>query len=30
MEQRNKVNYDHPDSLDTEQLIEDIKKLKNG
>lgn len=29
-EERSKVNYDHPDSLETELLIEHIKQLKNG
>lgn len=27
-EERTKLNYDHPDSLETELMIEDIKKLK--
>jgi len=27
-EEKQKINYDHPDSLDTKQLVEDIKKLK--
>lgn len=30
MEERNKVNYDHPDSFDMDLLIEHVKKLKNG
>lgn len=30
LEKRQKVNYDHPDSLETELLIAHIKKLKNG
>ena len=29
-EERFKVNYDHPDSFDTDLMIEHIKKLKNG
>ena len=29
-EDRKKVNYDHPDSLETDLLIEHIKKLRNG
>lgn len=29
-EERTKLNYDHPDSLDTDLMIEDIKKLKSG
>lgn len=29
-EERKKVNYDHPDALETDLLIEHIKKLKNG
>lgn len=29
-EERSKLNYDHPDSLDTWMMIEDIKKLKAG
>lgn len=29
-EQRVKMNYDHPDAFETELLVEDIKKLKNG
>jgi uridine kinase len=29
-EQREKLNYDHPNSFDTDLLIEDIMKLKNG
>lgn len=29
-EERAKLNYDHPDSLDTELMIEDIKKLRRG
>lgn len=30
LEERAKVNYDHPDSLETELLIEHIQKLKAG
>lgn len=30
MEERNKVNYDHPDSFDMDLLVEHVKKLKNG
>ena len=29
-EDRTKLNYDHPDSFDTERMIEDVKKLKNN
>ncbi len=29
MEERVKLNYDHPKSFETSKLIEDIKKLKN-
>lgn len=29
-EERCKLNYDHPDSLDTDLMIEDLKKLKRG
>ena len=29
-EERTKVNYDHPDSLETDLLIEHLKKLKEG
>ena len=29
-EKRKKVNYDHPDSLETELLIEHLKELKEG
>lgn len=28
-EERTKLNYDHPDSFDTEYMIEQIEKLKN-
>ena len=30
LEERQKVNYDHPDSLETELLIKHIKQLKDG
>ena len=30
MEERNKVNYDHPDSFDMDLLVEHVRKLKNG
>ncbi|HHX12810.1 MAG TPA: uridine kinase [Clostridiales bacterium] len=30
MEERAKVNYDHPNAFDTERLVEDIKSLKQG
>ena len=30
LEERSKQNYDHPDALDTELLIEHIKQLKEG
>lgn len=29
-EERSKLNYDHPDSLDTYLMVEDVRKLKNG
>ena len=29
-EERKKVNYDHPDSLETDLLVEHLKKLKAG
>lgn len=29
-EERSKQNYDHPNSLDTDLMIEHLKKLKNG
>ncbi len=29
-EERKKLNYDHPDSLETELLIQHIKKLRDG
>lgn len=29
-DQRADLNYDHPSAFDTDRLIEDIKKLKNG
>lgn len=29
-EERAKLNYDHPDSFDTDLYIEDIKKFRNG
>jgi uridine kinase len=29
-EERKKLNYDHPDSLETELLLEHLRKLKNG
>lgn len=30
MEERVKLNYDHPDAFDTDLMIEHLKKLKNG
>ncbi|MDY6122267.1 MAG: uridine kinase [Porphyromonas sp.] len=30
LEERTKLNYDHPDAFDTDIMIEDIKKLKAG
>ncbi|MFQ7444860.1 uridine kinase [Intestinibacter bartlettii] len=30
MEERVKLNYDHPSSFDTDKMIEDVKKLKEG
>lgn len=29
-EERCKLNYDHPDAFDTQQLVHDLRKLKNG
>ena len=29
-EDRSRLNYDHPESFDTELMIEDVKKLKNN
>lgn len=29
-EERKKLNYDHPDSLETELLLEHLQKLRNG
>lgn len=29
-EARCKINYDHPNAFDTERMITDVKKLKNG
>ena len=29
-EDRSKLNYDHPDSFDTQMMIEDVKRLKNN
>ncbi len=30
MEERNNLNYDHPNSFETDRMINDIKKLKSG
>lgn len=30
LEERKKLNYDHPDSFDTEMMIRDIRSLKEG
>jgi uridine kinase len=30
LEERQKINFDHPDSVEFELLIEDLKKLKKG
>ena len=30
LEERNKLNFDHPDSLDTEMLVEHVRELKAG
>ena len=30
VEQRSKINYDHPDSLETELLVEHLIKLRSG
>ena len=30
MEERRKINFDHPDSLETELLVSDLRKLKRG
>ena len=29
-EERSQLNYDHPDSFDTELFLEDVRKLKAG
>lgn len=29
-EERNKINYDHPDSFETELLVQHLKELKDG
>lgn len=29
-EERTKLNYDHPQSFDTEMMVEDIRALKSG
>jgi len=29
-EDRSRLNYDHPDSFDTQMMIDDVKKLKNN
>ena len=29
-EERTRLNYDHPNAFDTERMIEDVRKLKNG
>lgn len=30
LEERQKINYDHPDAFETELLIEHLESLKNG
>lgn len=30
LEERKKINYDHPNAFDTQRLIEDVKLLKDG
>lgn len=30
LEERKKLNYDHPNAFDTEMMIDDIKRLKDG
>lgn len=30
LEERNKLNYDHPDSVDTAMLVEHVRELKKG
>lgn len=30
IEERQKINFDHPDAIEFELLIEDVKKLQNG
>ena len=30
MEQRNQVNYDHPDALETELMVEHLRQLRSG
>ena len=29
-EERKKINYDHPDALETDMLVEHLKKLRDG
>ncbi len=29
-DERSRLNYDHPESFDTERMIQDVKKLQNG
>lgn len=30
LEERSKLNYDHPSSFDTQQMIKDVEALKEG
>jgi uridine kinase len=30
LEERSKTNFDHPDSLDTDLMVEHLRKLKEG
>ena len=30
MEERNKINFDHPDSIDSDMLVNHLKRLKQG
>src|SRR5688500_16989638 len=30
LEERREMNFDHPDSFDTDLLLEHVKRLKNG
>jgi uridine kinase len=30
MEERNKINFDHPDSMETELMVEHVRRLRDG